>query len=373
MAADKGVTVYDVAKDADVSIATVSFTIHHPEKVREKTRQRVERSIKTLGYVPSASARGLAKGKTGALGLYSFDFIIERAEGSESTAAQQDEVQDREDCELDERAYPLYVDEIQRGFELESWHQGKTLLLGSSTMSGEESVTSIAGRVDGLALFPRDFNDSMMLRRLSKRMPIVVYSRGLQSQPVASIMSDNASGMRLIIDHLVNAHGLRRLAFVGRLDSDDLTTRFHEYLAYQQKIGLIGAEEQGRLIEATPNEMDAFVSSVTTEALPDAFVCGTDQLALSVLSKLRGLGIRVPDDVAVTGFDGILAGRLASPQLTTVRQSMEEMGRLGVKLLLRNDGRPLQSPELHILPVKLMLRQSCGCGLNGGERSLTVA
>lgn len=361
MTADRGVTVYDVAKDAQVSIATVSFTIHHPEKVRETTRNRVEQSIKSLGYVPSASARGLAKGKTGALGLYSFDFIIEKAEGSVQQPSQVNEQTNGKTSEFDERAYPLYVDEIQRGFELESWHQGKTVLLGSSAMSGEESVASIAGRVDGLALFPRHFNDSMMLQRLSARMPIVVYSRGLQRQPVASIISDNACGMRMIIDHLVHVHGQRKLTFVGILDSDDLMERFREFETYQRKIGLLRADESPRLIQAIPNDMRDFDAAVESETLPDAFVCVTDQVALSVLSRLRAMNIRVPQDVAVIGFDGILAGRLAVPQLTTVRQSMEDMGRLGVSLLLRNAGKPLREPELHVVPVSLMVRQSCGC------------
>jgi DNA-binding LacI/PurR family transcriptional regulator len=95
--------------------------------------------------------------------------------------------------------------------------------------------------------------------------------------------------------------------------------------------------------------------------LPRALMCASDQHALDVLDVLRAAGLRAPEDVAVTGFDGVVAGRLASPPLTTVRQPMEAMGRLAADLLidsLANPGAPVVDM---VLPVRVVIRQSCGC------------
>ena len=91
-------------------------------------------------------------------------------------------------------------------------------------------------------------------------------------------------------------------------------------------------------------------------------MCGTDQTAFGVIRLLVDSGIRVPEDVIVTGFDGILAGSLMTPRLTTIRQPMEELGRRAVRMLLSRNGKPWEKPEKLILPVRLIVRGSCGCG-----------
>lgn len=126
-------TVYDVAQAAGVSIATVSFTFRQPERVRESTRKTVVEAARRLNYVPSASARGLAHGRTGALGLYSFDMLLE-SDGTVGGGPSGDDpgpyfagdvaarafADDADDASF--RTFPLYVDEVQRGFELECAH-----------------------------------------------------------------------------------------------------------------------------------------------------------------------------------------------------------------------------------------------------------
>ena len=90
-------------------------------------------------------------------------------------------------------------------------------------------------------------------------------------------------------------------------------------------------------------------------------MCGNDQTALAVIDLLRDAGVRVPQDVIVTGFDGILASALAPVTLTTVRQPLGAMGRLAAKLLAECDGMPWDEPSVHRMPVKLVLGNSCGC------------
>jgi DNA-binding LacI/PurR family transcriptional regulator len=331
-------TVYDVAERAGVSIATVSFTFRQPERVRESTRASVLAAARDLGYVPSASARGLVHGRTGALGLYSFDLLL--AAPQQGATAVPEPTPDEDD--VDPRAFPLYVDEVQRGFELECWQRGQALLLSAGTGS-TASVTDVAGRVDGLAVFPGPTSLDM-LTHVARRIPVVAFS----TPPVA--------------DGLVGEHGMRDLAFVGRLTTPDYAERFAGFTDGLAAAGLpVPAEPLDATDLAEPHRLEVVAALADTDRLPRALVCASDQIALAVLDLLAARGVPVPDRVAVTGFDGILAGRLARPALTTVRQPMTAMGRLAVQVLVRHAGAPAEEPESHRLPVQVVTRASCGC------------
>ena len=322
------VTVYDVAEKAGVSTATVSFAFRHPDKVKDDTKAKVLRVAEELGYVPSGNARSLAKGRTGTLGMYAFDMLLERPQGSNL----EDDWPDVSPRSIDEPldgdepnvlVYPLYVDEVLRGFELECWKSGKGILMGAaSERDDHRSVTDIAGRVDGLALMPSGYNDTLPLSMLAKTIPLVMVGVGDEKLPAAYLQCDNASGMRQIVDHLVDVHHVDEMAFVGGFDSDDVVAR---YVAFRKCLEDRGLDSSDALLD-------------------DSFA-----------------GVRVPDDVIVTGFDGILAGRLMEPQLTTVRQPMEDMGREAARMLLSRNGEPWEKAERRVLPVRLIVRGSCGC------------
>lgn len=351
-------TVYDVAERAGVSTATVSFAFRQPDRVRPATRQKVLEAARELGYVPSASARGLARGRTGALGLYSFDLILEHPQGEDDAANGGVTAP-----ELDVRAYPLYVDEVQRGFELECWHRERAVMISSGGVERGESVTDVAGRVDGLAVFPGRSKDHMPLDVLSRRLPIVQFGEGEGATPGAYISCDSTAGMNDLVDHLIDVHRIATMAFIGALDSYDMRTRYAAFAARVLERNIMG----GRAYVLDDTDVDGgsqfprLRDAVRAGSLPQALVCGNDQTALRVIDLLRGMGLRVPGDVAVTGFDGILAGRLSSPGLTTVRQSMEAMGRLAARLLDERHGSPWEGVERYELPVRLIVRGSCGC------------
>lgn len=215
------VTVYDIAEKAGVSTATVSFAFRHPDKVKDDTKARILRISEELGYVPSGNARGLARGRTGTLGMYAFDMLLERPQGSDleedrpdaSSATVNASV---DDDEPDVLAYPLYVDEVLRGFELECWKSGKGMLMGAASKKDDHrSVTDIAGCVDGLALMPSGYNDTLPLSMLAKTIPLVMVGVGDEKLPAAYLQCDNASGIRQIVDHLVEVHHINDMAFVG--------------------------------------------------------------------------------------------------------------------------------------------------------------
>lgn len=354
----KGPTVYDVAELAGVSIATVSFAFRQPHRVKEATRDVVLEAARALGYVPSASARGLARGRTGALGLFSFDYLLEDPERPPDPDAQAGA---RIDANADFRLFPLYVDEVQRGVEMECWRRGFALMIGGGNYSsGERVLEDIVGRVDGLMIFPRTVPDDV-LRRISARIPVVELSEPSHQPNLHHVTVENFEGMRALTEHLITVHGLRKLRFVGELLTSDNTARFEGYTAAIHAAGLQSTEALFSRTGVSESTAAMVATLITDGALPEALVCATDQEALIVLDALRSAGIDVPGQVAVTGFDGIVAGRIVRPGLTTVRQPMELMGRTAVELLIAALGEPGAAPAGRQLPVRLVIRESCGC------------
>lgn len=365
-------TVYDVAAEAGVSIASVSFAFRRPDKLSDGTRNRVLAAARRLGYAPSASARGLAHGRTGILGLHAFDLLLERADPHDSGPLRGMPLpplasgrvvpwsETSDDVLADPRAFPLYVDEVQRGFELECWSLGRPVMLSSGSDS-DVSVADTAGRVDGLAIFPSP-QTGPTLARYAPTIPIVLFSVPPGKDPHHRVRVDNAGGMRELADHLVTAHGVRDVAFVGRPEASDHIERLAGLRSALSAHGLAARPEP---IDATVRGDDQLVAQlhalVADGRLPDALVCATDQHAFAVLDALAAEGVRVPDEVIVTGFDGTLASRLTAPPLTTVRQPMEAMGRAAARILAGAAAAGAEPVDVVFAP-RLEVRASCGCG-----------
>ncbi|XUL85346.1 LacI family DNA-binding transcriptional regulator [Streptomyces galilaeus] len=366
----KAATVYDVAARAGVSIATVSMTFRRPHKVKEETRRIVEAAAEALNYVPSASARGLAHGRTRALGLYSFDYFRPEALEEPLAAVPAGPAGDgevavvRDDEDENHRRFPLYVDEVQRGVELECWQRGYALLIGGGSRADTSTVvTDIVGRVDGLAVFPRTVPDDV-LERISQRIPVVALSEGAQLDGLNKVSADNRGGMRAITEHLIVEHGLRDVQFVGDLAMFDAQERYSGFRAALRAAGLRVPRKPTALYAVDQHDTGGIVAQLLApggDGLPEAFVCVTDEAALNLMAALARHGVRVPEQVAVTGFDGILAGRVVRPSLTTVRQPMQAMGRAAVDILVDRIADPAGPPVSRRLPVQVVLRESCGC------------
>lgn len=362
-------TVYDVAHAAGVSIATVSFTFRQPQRVRESTRLAVLEAARELSYVPSASARGLADGRTGALGLYSFDMMLEadgadgsrpvRAGGGVARTGKDRLFADDADAE-DFRVFPLYVDEVQRGFELECARRGLALLIGRGTGDDGARVIDVASRVDGLAVFPGDRSEEV-IDQLSRRLPVVAFATPY-GQALNHLRVDNVAGVRALTEHLVHEHGITRVEFVGAPEVKDYADRFAGMRAAMHDLGLAAPSH---VLDPTPlgapDPFPVIRSLLDRGELPGALVCASDQHAMDLMTLLRRSGCAVPRDVVVTGFDGVVAGRLFSPSLTTARQPMEAMGRLAVEVLADSISDPERPPADLSLPVRPVFRESCGC------------
>ncbi|MFD7229744.1 LacI family DNA-binding transcriptional regulator [Streptomyces sp. NPDC059881] len=346
-------TVYDVAERAGVSIATVSRVYRSPDSVRAATRDRVLSVARELGYLPSGSARGLASRTTGVLGLCFPDIHDTEAEDAPDT----------EDAEL-----ILYSDEVIRGMERAARRHGYALLIAASHADrAGGQLAEVAGRVDGLAVLAQTV-PAEDLEVVGRRLPVVLIA-GQRDDDYDHIEVANFDGQLELTRHLIVDHGLRRLAFVGGPpDSPDGEARFRGFQAAHLEAGLPLPEApdvRGDLTQAAGRK--AVEELLDRDgAPPQGLVLANDQMAVGALHALESRGVGVPDEIAVTGFDGIALSRLVRPTLTTVRQPMGRLGEEAVELLVSRLQDRGQATVARVLPVKVTRRASCGCA---GERS----
>ena len=384
----KAPTVYDVAAHAGVSIATVSRVLRRPDDVRPETRTRVLDSVRALGYVPSGAARGLAGRRHGVLGLFlpGHDAIDEpEPDWAVLTDSSRIPLLDDREARV---AGPvatgghwsnpanLYFDEVLRGAEVESWRRGFALMVAAGRGSSREVIVNdIAGRVDGLAVLAQTV-PADLLAHVSRRIPVVVLADSRPGDELDHVSVDNVAGMRALTEFVLGGEGADgRVADVvyvaGPGDSPDVADRhrgFDEAVASATATTSAAARQGHGPVRVRVERGDfsreggrrageALVAS--SDPLPQAVVCANDQSALGVLDAFVAHGVDVPGRVAVTGFDGIEAGRFSTPRLTTVRQPMNDLGRVAVRTIVTRLTDPTAPPQRVTLPVEVLLRESC--------------
>ena len=343
-------TIYDVARVAGVSIASVSRVLNGRRNPREETRERVLKAVSELGFVPDGAARALSARLKEVVGV-----VIRRVrwvQSSEGEFAEQDESL-------------LFTDVINRGIELAAERQGFNLLLSSVDVDDHDlsgRLLALARKSDGLILHDRVLEPAE-LDHLSRRVPVVTLAN-VATPTTVNVHSDNQSGMRDLARHLLTDHEYRTLAFVaGLADSPDSVARGETLAAEAAAVGatlLTGPRWQGNYYASGgARVIERLIADGT--ALPRAIVCANDQTALGVMYALAHHGVDVPGDVAVTGFDDIPMARHLRPQLTTVRQPIQEIGATAFDVLhsMISHGAPAERDV--VLPTRLILRESCGC------------
>lgn len=346
--------MYDVAERSGVSIATVSRVYRNPDSVRTQTRERVLEAARELGYVPSGNARGLASRTTGVLGLCFPDYADPDAEADAEADSDADD------------AVMLYSDQIIRGMERAARRHGYALLIAASLEGGPESlVAKVAGRVDGFAVLAQTV-PTEDLEVISRRLPVVMLAGPREIDHLDHLVVANADGERELARHLIDDHGLRRLAFVGGdPDSPDAEARFRGFREACREAGLpVPDAPDLRTAMMTQAEGARAAETLLDRGAerPEAMLFANDQMAVGALRALERRGVRVPDDVAVTGFDGIPLSRIVRPSLTTVRQPIRQLGEQAVELLVQRLADRTRDPVSLELPVSLARRASCGCG-----------
>jgi LacI family transcriptional regulator len=355
------VTLYDVARRAGVSIATVSRVLHGQEPVRVTTRARVRAAIEELGYVPDGAAQSLARSRKDVIGLVCV----------EHTGLKPNQY-DIESMSL------LFYDEVMRGVEarirLLSWSLLITFLREDErsgvTLAEDGPVAArllaLSGKVDGL-LIGEGVVPPGVVARLARRVPVVVVAGDTAQRGVDVVSADNWSGAHALVDHLVGHHGRRRLFHVdGPATAPDAAARraaMHAVIDAHAGTTLAGSY-CGRFTVHSGQEAAQSLLAATRRAgrpLPDGIVCANDQMAIGVVRALAASGVRIPGEVAVVGFDDIFPASLTDPPLTTVHQPMRKIGERGCDRLIERIADPSLRPRVELLPAELVLRSSCGC------------
>jgi LacI family transcriptional regulator len=322
-------TIYDVAREAGVSIATVSRALRGSDLVTAETRERVRAAVEALNFTPSRLGRSLAEGRHAANGIV-FPHLVG----------------------------PYYA-EVLLGYEEAAAELGRSVLILATQGRADATaqVLELAGRVDGMVVMGRTVPDDVVAELARTGPPLVLLAR----EPVGdldTIRSENAATARELAAHLLE-HGYERIAFLGDPEAHpDVADR---YAGLSEELQASGV----RPPPVTRCAFDVDAGQAAAGALlrarrrPEVIVCANDEVALGVHLTATEAGLRIPDDLAITGWDDVMAARFVG--LTTARQPMRELGAIAARWLHdRMVERTTVPVRRQVLPTQLVVRDSCG-------------
>lgn len=325
----KPATIHEVAAHAGVSIATVSRALNGSNTVASATRDRVLAAVEELRFRPSRLGQSLAEGRHAANGIVFPDL-----------------------------SGPYYA-EVVLGYEEVAAELGSSVLILATHGRPDPSrrVLELARRVDGMVLMGRTVPDGVVSQLTEIGIPVVLLARA----PVGesdTVNVDNEHGTRALVEHLLG-HGYRQFAFVGDPgESPDVATRYAEFRASLLEAGCRPPREPVRCAFDVASGRQAVRRVLRRATRPEVLVCGNDETALGALEAAAELGLSVPGDVAVTGWDDVMAARYAG--LTTVRQPMRELGATAARWLQERIADTAAPVRRQVLQTQLVVRSSCG-------------
>lgn len=324
----------EVAKRAGVSTATVSRVLNNLDVVKPTTRARVLKAVTELNYHPNLHARTLAGGKSNTIGM-----IASNLEN------------------------PFFFD-VFRSLEEHARGQGYEVVVAHTDYDPERLVRSvrlmIGRRVAGLAVVVSEMNPALIDELKAAQTPCVFYDVGTPQERMTNIRVNYRHGIQKLVEYL---HDLRheRLAFAGHHSA--LAPTSEREKAFVASVKRFAPKMDWR-IEADRDGFDggrmAAQRILASGFHPTAIICVNDMMAVGVMRELRSKGLRIPEDVSVTGFDNIKLAEYCEPPLTTVNIPREEIGRLAFAALVPGKDEPsLRGQELVIEP-DIVLRSTTG-------------
>lgn len=308
-------SVKDVAQLAGVSAGTVSNVLNHPDRVSRAKRELVEAAIEELGFIPSGAARHLRQGSSRAIGLVVLDianpFFTEAARAVEDTVAR----------------------------------DGLAMMMGSTDGDPERErqilEMLISQQVQGIILTPSAHSMENLEVVRQHGIPVVLLDSPTTRGPYASVGVDDVAGGRMAVGHLL-ASGHRSIAVIsGPTEVRQAAARWE---GAQQAVRAFGLDPEETLVHLSADSFsadggaEAMSLLLESSTLPSATFALNDIMAIGAIRTLRARGMRIPQDMAVVGYDDIpIAAELVTP-LTTVRQPMADLGRRAAELLLHSPG-----------------------------------
>jgi LacI family transcriptional regulator len=333
-------TLEEVAKQAGVSRSTVSRVINDQPNVRPETRERVWQAIRKSGYRPHAVARSLVTNRTQIIGML-----------------------------IPETVTTLFADPffplLLRGATeaCNAHHYQLMLSLFTSRSADQDMYQRVLGNgyLDGAIVASAAADDPLIPSLLHDRIRLVSVGR-YTDQRVPYVDVDNVGGARMAVEHLIRL-GHRRIAIItGRLDMTHAQDRLSGYKDALQAHHI--PLDEGLVAEGDYSENSGMAAMrQLLDAAPTAVFVSSDSMAIGALKALHEVGLSVPQQIALVGFDNIPLAAAMQPPLTTIRQPIERLGALAVDLLISMlEGPPDASAAVQriVLPTELVIRQSCG-------------
>jgi len=320
-------TIRDVAKLAGVSVATVSRVLNQNGYVNEETEKRVRKAIEELNYKPNEVARTLFKKTSKTIGLIVPDI-----------------------------SNPFFPELVRAIEDVMNIYDYTVILCNSDEKSEKEKQYMDVLKqkyVDGMILTTSQLAVEEVIEL---DMPIVVLDR-LSDHTFPSVIADNYNGARLATRHLYDI-GCRKIAHIQ--GPSHVVNAMQRFYGYRDEMKRLGLWEHALVIQGNyqlKQAKEAVVQALQTNQV-DGIFAGNDAMAVGALKAVQQLGLRVPEDVAIIGYDGIPLTEMTTPELSTISQPIYEMGAIAARLLVKKiEGQPIDQFH-YILPVKLIERDS---------------
>lgn len=327
----KSVTIRDVAREADVSVASVSRVLNGVGRVGEATRARILETAERLRYVPHAAARSLITRRTATIGMVLPDFHGE------------------------------FYSEMLRGADGEARGRGLHLLVSTSHGDTDEAaaaIRSMRGRVDGILVMSPHLDADFVSAHLPQALPAVLLNApAIDGRPGVNV--EHYTGAATMVRHLAGERRRRIAHIAGPVENTDAAERLRGYLDARPE------PLDGRyVIHGDFSMASGHAAGIALSRLdppPEAIFAANDMMAVGCIEGLRSVGIDVPGDIAVGGFDDIPLAALIRPALTTMRIEVAALGALALRRLVGLIEAPDEAvaTEDRIVP-KLVVRESCG-------------
>ncbi|MCY3832798.1 MAG: LacI family DNA-binding transcriptional regulator [Chloroflexi bacterium] len=333
-------TIEDLSNRLGISSSTVSKALNDRPDVASATKARVVRAARELGYQPSAAARNLRRQRTNKIGLV-VTYPVQRVSD--------------------------FLSELIPGMASVAEGAEYNLILYTSMVGSSERIKNLcrSREVDGVIIaWPPRLSETVALSQLltDEEMPHIFLPRRLPHEGISYVAADHVQGARLLTQHLI-ALGHRRIGF-ERLP-EVYETDYDRHAGYAQALRQAGIPYDPALVIAADSQdadydRRSFAAFQALDDAPSAALFFTDPVAIKALSLAKARGIRVPQDLSIAGFDGILSSGVTEPALTTVRQPTSKMGELAVESLLRLIAAESSEAQQRTLPVELIARGSTG-------------
>jgi LacI family transcriptional regulator len=330
-------SIVQVAERANVSISTVSRVINRRQVVNEKTRKRVEQAIEELGYHPNAFARGLMLRKSEMVGL-----ILPDLHGE-------------------------FYSEIIRGADGQARQTGYHLVISSAkdNRDTQDLLQGVQQRsvMDGVAVMVSELTSGIQELLADFRLPFVVLDGDVDGGVHDSVLIDQLEGARAMMQHLVHTCGFQRIVFLGGLGTNmDTIARLEAYREVLREAGRPISSEDIYHLDYQYETAYAFAQRHLRGWVGErnCVFAANDEMACGVVDAATAVGVNIPAELAVVGFDDTRVARMTRPSLTTVRVPMSQMGAKAIELLCDRLANPDRPPRIVSLHPQLVVRESCG-------------